>query len=75
MIIGVPKEVVVKGGAEEKRVSLSPYAVNELKDAGIDVVVERGAGEGAHFSDEEYRQAGALVVYSKGEAYSGPTWW
>jgi alanine dehydrogenase len=69
MIIGVPKEYLVKGGAEEKRVSLSPPTVHELTDAGISVVVERGAGLGAHFSDEEYRQAGAQVVYSKGEAY------
>jgi alanine dehydrogenase len=69
MIIGVPKEILVKGGAEEKRVSLSPASVHELTDAGIDVVVERSAGLGAHFSDDEYREAGATVVYSKGEAY------
>lgn len=69
MIIGVPKEILVKGGAEEKRVSLSPSAVHELTDAGLDVVVERGAGLGAHFSDEEYRESGATIVYSKGEAY------
>jgi alanine dehydrogenase len=69
MIIGVPREIVVKGGAEEKRVSLSPVAASDLKDSGIEVVVEQGAGEGAHFSDEEYRLAGATVVYSKREAY------
>ena len=69
MIIGIPKEIAVKGGLEEKRVSLSPAAVRELTSQGVQVVVEKGAGDGAHFSDEDYRDAGAVVVYSKEEAY------
>ena len=69
MIIGIPKEISVKGGSEEKRVSLSPAAVHDLTQQGVEVVVERGAGEGAHFSDEEYREAGGIIVYTKEEAY------
>jgi len=53
MRIGIPREV--KDG--EHRVALSPSAVRSLPD----VVVERGAGEGVGFSDEEYRQAGARL--------------
>jgi len=69
MIIGIPKEIAVKGGLEEKRVSLSPPAVRELTNHGIQVLVEKNAGEGAHFSDDNYREAGAVIVYSKEEAY------
>jgi len=69
MVIGIPKEVAVGHAAEEKRVSLSPAAVSELTGDGMAVVVEKGAGEGAHFSDNEYREAGATIVYSKEEAY------
>jgi len=69
MIIGIPKEIAVRGGLEEKRVSLSPPAVRELTSQGVQVLVEKGAGEGAHFSDDNYREAGAVVVYSKEEAY------
>jgi alanine dehydrogenase len=69
MIIGVPKETGVQGGLEERRVSLSPAVVSELTGAGVEVVIERGAGERAHFPDEDYREAGASIVYSKEEAY------
>jgi alanine dehydrogenase len=69
MIVGVPKEISAGLAAVEKRVSLSPTAVSDLTGKGIAVVVEKGAGEGAHFSDDEYREAGATIVYSKEEAY------
>jgi alanine dehydrogenase len=68
MIIGIPKEAPVMKGIEEKRVSLSPAGVRELSDLGADLVVESGAGVGAGFSDEEYRSAGARIVYSHEEA-------
>jgi alanine dehydrogenase len=69
MIIGIPKEIAIGHAAEEKRVSLSPTAVSDLTSNGIAVVLEKGAGEGAHFSDNEYCEAGATLVYSKEEAY------
>jgi NAD(P) transhydrogenase subunit alpha len=53
--IAVPKETA----PGESRVALVPEVVKKLAAAGFDVVVESGAGEGASFSDEAYREAGA----------------
>ncbi|HXV03405.1 MAG TPA: Re/Si-specific NAD(P)(+) transhydrogenase subunit alpha [Gaiellaceae bacterium] len=55
MRIAVPKETA----PGESRVALVPEVVKKLAAAGFDVVVESGAGEGASFSDEAYREAGA----------------
>lgn len=65
MNIGIPKEI----RPFEYRVGLSPIGVKLLAEAGHVCLVERGAGLGAGFSDEQYRQAGAVVVYSGEEAY------
>jgi NAD(P) transhydrogenase subunit alpha len=56
--IGVPKETTVG----ERRVALVPDAATRLAKAGFAVLVERGAGEAATFSDAAYREAGAAVV-------------
>jgi alanine dehydrogenase len=58
MIIGVPKEI--KDG--EKRVGMTPQGVDALVAHGHRVLVERKAGEGSGFSDQEYRKAGATLV-------------
>ncbi|RLJ70609.1 NAD(P) transhydrogenase subunit alpha [Hydrogenivirga caldilitoris] len=68
MFVGVIKETY----PNEKRVALIPSEVQKLGRMGVEVLVERGAGEGAGFSDEEYSQAGAKVldreeVFSKAE--------
>ncbi|GBC81345.1 Alanine dehydrogenase [bacterium HR10] len=68
MIIGIPKERPALKGIEEKRVSLSPAGVREVTAWGAEVVVTSGAGVGAGFTDEEYRAAGARIVYSNEEA-------
>ncbi len=68
MRFGIPKEVQSKA-REERRVGLSPAGVAELVRAGGEVFVETGAGEGAGFSDEEYRAVGAQIVYTPEEAY------
>jgi len=47
--------------AGETRVALTPDAVKALVGDGWDVVVQRGAGERAHFSDEAYEAVGATV--------------
>ncbi len=67
MIIGIPKELGVLKGIEEKRVGLSPAGVRELVKAGARVYVASKAGEGAGFSDEEYRAEGARIAYSNEE--------
>jgi len=60
MIIGIPKETK----RNEFRVALTPKHVARLSKLGHEVVVERGAGIGCKFSDEEYEKAGAKIKES-----------
>lgn len=62
--IGVPKEVE----NDESRISITPEAVAILVGNGFEVIVEAGAGNAAKFSDNEYSEAGARIVYSSREA-------
>ncbi len=63
------KAAVVKETAPgERRVALVPDAVARLRPAGIEVLVESGAGEGAWLSDAVYADAGASIV-STAELY------
>ena len=48
----------------ERRVALTPDAVRRLVSDGFEVLVERGAGGGAYFSDDEYAEAGARIAES-----------
>jgi alanine dehydrogenase len=66
MIIGVPKEIKDR----ENRVSLTPGGVHLLTQLGHRVLVERGAGEGSGFTDEEYKQSGAETVSTHADAWS-----
>lgn len=65
LLIGLPKEV----SFQENRIALTPEAVTILVRNGHEVVYEKGAGAGAKFSDNEYSEAGAQVVYSPKEVY------
>lgn len=65
MNIGIPNEAL----KNENRVSLTPSAVATLSNLGHTLYVESQAGRAARFSDESYRSAGAMVVYSKEEIY------
>jgi alanine dehydrogenase len=58
MIIGVPTEIKKC----EYRVGMTPYGVEELKPEGHTMLIEKNAGEGSCFSDDEYLQAGAEIV-------------
>jgi alanine dehydrogenase len=58
MIIGVPKEVK----RQEHRVALLPSGAYQLIRRGHKVVVQRGAGAGAGFLDQEYEHAGATMA-------------
>ncbi|WP_309135281.1 Re/Si-specific NAD(P)(+) transhydrogenase subunit alpha [Cellulomonas sp.] len=58
MRIGVPRE----HRPGERLVAATPRTVGALRDLGYDVVVERGAGEGATFGDDAYAAAGARVA-------------
>ncbi len=57
MKIGVPREVE----ADERRVAASPDSVKRLKQLGVEVLIESGAGEGAGFSDADFAAAGAEI--------------
>ena len=58
MKVGVPRERT----EGERRVALVPEAAGRLASSGHQVAVEAGAGAGAFFMDEAYREAGAEVV-------------
>jgi alanine dehydrogenase len=66
LFIGVPKETFMQEG----RISIVPEAVNLLVSHGHEVYVESGAGEKSSFSDNDYSEAGAKIVYSSKEVYS-----
>jgi len=65
MIIGVPKEIKI----QEYRVGMVPGGVKTMTDRGHEVFVEKGAGLGAGFSDEEYVKAGAVILDSAEEVW------
>lgn len=58
--------VVRERAPGERRVALVPEAVGRLRQAGVEVLVESGAGAGAWFTDRAYQDAGAQTV-STGE--------
>jgi H+-translocating NAD(P) transhydrogenase subunit alpha len=62
--------VVKETAPGERRVALVPDALAKLRASGIDVLVERGAGEGAWLSDPAYADAGATIV-NAAELYQG----
>ena len=66
MIIGVPKEIKV----QEFRVALLPSGAYQLVKRGHRVVVEKNAGAGIGFSDEDYRAAGAEIVETHEEVFA-----
>lgn len=64
--IGVPRERFPL----EKRVATVPEVVQKLIKLGFSVMVETGAGEGANFSDDAYRAAGAEIVDSAAQLWA-----
>jgi H+-translocating NAD(P) transhydrogenase subunit alpha len=59
--------VVKETAPGERRVALVPEVIGKLTAAGLDVLVESGAGDGAWLTDDSYADAGAKVV-SRSEA-------
>ena len=58
MKVGVAKETA----PGERRVALVPEALGKLTAAGLEILVEAGAGAGAAIPDSAYAEAGATVV-------------
>ena len=65
MIIGVPKEIK----SSEYRVALTPGGMIELIKNNHTVFVQVGAGEGSGYSDEDYKNAGGIILTSPEEIY------
>jgi NAD(P) transhydrogenase subunit alpha len=61
MIIGIPKETLTG----ENRVASSPTAIAALLKLGFEVQVQKGAGTKASFTDQEFVDAGAVLVTKK----------
>lgn len=57
--IGIPREKTF----QEHRVALTPESVHQLAHHGIKVLIETGAGNFSHYSDREFSEAGAEIVY------------
>jgi len=66
--IGIPKEIAF----QENRIALTPDAVGVLVANGNHVTVEHKAGEGSHFKDKDYAEAGAKIVYDRAEVHKCP---
>jgi NAD(P) transhydrogenase subunit alpha len=66
MVIGVPAEVV----PGERRVALVPETIGKLVKAGNSVLVQRGAGLAASFTDEAYEAAGATLAADAAEVFA-----
>jgi NAD(P) transhydrogenase subunit alpha len=66
MLIGVPREIA----SGERRVALVPEVVPQLTRAGHHVVIERGAGLRAGFTDEAYRAVGCDLADTREEIYA-----
>jgi NAD(P) transhydrogenase subunit alpha len=62
--IGIPKATA----DSERRVAASPDTVKKYTDMGISVSIESGAGKGASFTDDMFKDAGAKIVKSAAEA-------
>jgi NAD(P) transhydrogenase subunit alpha len=66
MIVGVPRETY----PGERRVALVPAVLASLAKAGLQVIVEAGAGVAAGYPDSEYSEKGARLVSSRAEVFA-----
>lgn len=65
LLIGIPAEKT----ETEKRLALTPEAVQMLTMRGHKIIVQSGAGIGINYSDNHYAEAGALIVSTSAEVY------
>ena len=66
MIVGVPKETY----PGERRVALTPAVVPMLAKAGLEVVLQAGAGESAGYPDAQYQEKGAKILPDRGAVFA-----
>jgi alanine dehydrogenase len=63
--IGIPSDIK----DDEKRVALTPEAVSLLVEKDNEVIVQKGAGLGANYSDKDYSENGAIITDSLARVY------
>ena len=68
LFIGIPKET----SFQERRICLTPDAVNSLTYLGHRVMIEAGAGVSSSYSDREYSEAGAEITQNTKKVFSCP---
>ncbi len=68
LYIGIPKETHF----QEKRICISPDSVQTLVAQGHRILIEKGAGEGAHFSDQDYAESGAEISNDTKKVFACP---
>ncbi|MGV9004548.1 alanine dehydrogenase [Flavobacterium sp.] len=68
LFIGVPKEI----SYQERRICLTPDAVNSLCSHGHKIMIEAGAGLSSSYSDKEYSDAGATITNDTKKIFSCP---
>jgi len=68
LFIGIPKET----SYQERRICLTPDAVNSLTSNGHRIMLESGAGESSSYSDKDYSEAGAEVTQDTKRVMSCP---
>jgi alanine dehydrogenase len=64
--VGLP----CNSGDSEKRVAITPESVNLLVESGNEVIVQKGAGLGANYTDNDYSENGAQITDSPAKVYS-----
>jgi alanine dehydrogenase len=64
--IGIPND----NNDDEKRVAVTPESVNLLVDNGNEVIIQKGAGLGANYTDKDYSEYGAIITESPARVYS-----
>ena len=69
MCIGIPKET----SFNENRIALTPEAVGVIIANGHEVNIETNAGVGSNYSDKDYSEAGAKIVFDKKEIFNCST--
>src|SRR6202166_99056 len=65
LYIGIPKEI----SFQENRIPLTPLSVALLINNGHEVMLESNAGQAANFSDKDYSEQGAHIVYDTKKLY------
>ncbi len=66
MIVGVPTEIK----NNEFRVGMTPAGAHEFVAHGHSVLIQKGAGDGSSFADDEYAEAGATLIESAADVFA-----